>query len=125
MPRLQHVSIPRPAGAGDVARAFYGGLVGLTEKPVPASITQLDLTWFEVGAGELELHVFAAEPRTDTTGRHFCLIVDDLEAMRQKLIDGGFAPRETIPIPGRPRFFCQDPFGNTIEFSVIEYDYRI
>ena len=43
-PRIQHVSIPRPPGAGsrEQARAFFGGLLGLAEKPVPSTIEHLD-----------------------------------------------------------------------------------
>jgi hypothetical protein len=29
-----------------------------------------------------------------------------------------------IPIPGRPRYFVRDPFGNLIEITSIEDDYR-
>ncbi len=123
---LQHVSIPRPPGPASrqQAQAFYGDLLGLPEKPVPASIVHLDLVWFAAGDAELELHVFAAEPQEDLTGRHFCLVVDDLDGVRRRLSAAGFAPQDTEPIPGRPRFFCRDPFGNRVEFTTIREDYR-
>lgn len=120
---LQHVSIPRPPGAESrrQAQAFYTGLLGLAEKPVPQSIQHLDLIWFQVG--ELELHVFAEEPVNDKSGRHFCLAVADVAGMRQRLLDAGYAPWDPEPIPGRPRFFCRDPFNNIIEFTTIVGDY--
>jgi catechol 2,3-dioxygenase-like lactoylglutathione lyase family enzyme len=120
-PRIQHVSIPRPPQSDQQTRAFYGDLLGLEEVPPPASIRHLDLIWYRLG--ETELHLFAEEPRPDTSGRHLCIEVDDLEGMRARLTAAGHTPADTLPIPGRPRFFCRDPFGNSIEFVTIESDY--
>src|SRR5512140_703491 len=108
---LQHVSIPRPPGeeSAQLARQFYSGLVGLTEKPVPTSIVHIDLVWFKIGQ-DTELHVFGEKENRRELG-HFCLNVGDVEAMRQKLVEGGFQPWSPEAIPGRPRFFCKDPFG--------------
>lgn len=117
-PRIQHVSIPRPPGSHAQTRAFYGELLGLPEKPVPASIEHLDLIWYQLG--DTELHVFTEEPQPNRSGRHFCMDVDNLNELRTKLTAAGYEPRDTIPIPGRPRFFCRDPFGNDIEFTTIE-----
>jgi len=121
---LQHVSVPRPPGeeSAEVARKFYGGLVGLQEKPVPTSIKHLDLVWFKIGE-ETELHVFAEKDSPTTSTRHFCLNVGDVEAMRQALMQGGYQPWNPEEIHGRPRFFCRDPFHNVIEFTQIEDDY--
>lgn len=119
-PRVQHVSIPRPPGSDAQARAFYGDLVGLEEAEVPESIRHLDLVWFRLG--DTELHLFAEEPIADRSGRHFCIDVDDLAGLRERLHTAGYEPRDTIPIPGRPRFFCRDPFGNDVEFTTIETD---
>lgn len=120
---FQHVSIPRPPGkeSRELARAFFGGLLGLTEKPVPQSIQHLDLVWFQVG--QMELHCFAEDPLNEPNGQHFCLVTDALEATKKKLIEAGYEPWEPEDIPGRPRFFCRDPFNNMIEFSTIVGDY--
>lgn len=120
---IHHVSIPRPPGADSRAqtRAFYSGLLGLKELPVPESIQHLDLVWFQVG--DLELHCFAEEVYSDPSGRHFCLAMNDVESVRQCLIGAGYAPWDPEPIPGRPRFFCRDPFQNIIEFTTITGDY--
>lgn len=120
---IQHVSIPRPPGPESrrQAQAFFSGLLGLAEKPVPRSIRHLDLIWFQVG--EMELHCFAEELVGDASGRHFCLATEDLEATRQTLRQNGYEPWDPEGIPGRPRFFCRDPFGNIIEFTTITADY--
>ncbi|HXV98458.1 MAG TPA: VOC family protein [Anaerolineae bacterium] len=119
--QIQHVSIPRPPGSDDTARAFYGQLLGLQEVPVPQSIQHLDLVWFRLG--NTELHLFAEEPINDASGRHYCFVVDNLKEAWDRLVEAGYAPWDTIPIPGRPRFFCRDPFNNTIEFTMIEGNY--
>ncbi len=120
--RLQHVSIPRPPGSAALARAFYGDLLGLEEKPPPASIQSLGVIWFKVGE-DAELHLFREEPLDDASNRHFCLVVDKVDGTRKMLANAGYAPWDVEVIPGRPRFFCRDPFGNIIEFTSIEADY--
>jgi catechol 2,3-dioxygenase-like lactoylglutathione lyase family enzyme len=122
-PRIQHVSIPRPPGSGDATRAFYAGLLGLQEKPVPETIAHLDLIWFDIG-DDMELHLFTENPIDDPSGRHFCIEVDDVDAMRKQLEAAGYQPWDADPIRNRPRFFCKDPFGNTIEFTTILGDYQ-
>ena len=120
--RLQHVSIPRPPGSEDLTRAFYGDLLGLTEILAPNSISDMEVIWFRLGE-EAELHCFREEPLGDTSNRHYCLVVDDVARIRQKLDEAGYAPYDVEVIPGRPRFFCRDPFGNIIEFTTIVGDY--
>lgn len=121
---LQHVSVPRPPGedSAQMARQFYGNIVGLPEKPAPASIAHLDLVWFRIGDAA-ELHVYAEPEKDALTGRHFCLQVDDVEALRAALIQQGYEPRTPEAIPGRPRFFCRDPFDNLVEFTQVTDDY--
>ncbi len=122
-PRIQHVSIPRPPGSHVQTRAFYGDLLGLEEKPVPDTIQQLDLIWYNIGE-DMELHVFTEEPREDSSGRHFCLEVDDVQAIRARLVEAGYQPWDAEAIRNRPRFFCKDPFGNGIEFTTIMGSYE-
>ncbi len=120
-PRVQHVSIPKPAGSRAEATAFYSDILGLQEVPVPTSIQHLDLIWY--GFGDQELHLFTGTTELDQSGRHLCIEVDDLTALREKLIAAGYSPEDTTAIPGRPRFFCGDPFGNRLEFTTIEGNY--
>ena len=103
-------------------RKFYGEVLGLREKPVPATLAEMSLVWFSAGEG-LELHFFPGPPEVKSE-RHFCFDVDDLEETRRGLQEAGLAPYDAQPIPNRPRFFCRDPAGNLIEFTRIEGDYR-
>ena len=123
--RLQHVSTPYARGRQEDVRRFYGGVLGLVEKPVPDSLADLELVWFEAGEGEYELHFLPDPVQPDPAAqRHLCLEVDDLEGYRKRLADGGYELSEQTPIPNRPRFFCRDPFGNLIELTTILGDYR-
>jgi len=120
VPHLHHVSVPRPYGSESAAQAryFYTSLLGLPELPVPHTISDNDLVWFAIG--DSELHLFAEQPRSDTSGRHFCLRVADQAPLRVALTAAGFLCEETTPIPGRPRFFTRDPFGNSIEITSLD-----
>jgi catechol 2,3-dioxygenase-like lactoylglutathione lyase family enzyme len=116
--RIQHVSITAPLDGAARARAFYGGVLGLCEKPVPETLAGLNiLLWFDVGPSEL--HIVAEDDETrGCSRRHVCFEVDDLAAVRARLSEAGYQPYDAAPIPGRPRFFCRDPFGNLLEFMV-------
>jgi catechol 2,3-dioxygenase-like lactoylglutathione lyase family enzyme len=117
--RLQHVAIARPPETDDAARAFYGNLLGLTEVAPPASLQSLGVLWYQIGAGS-ELHIFVEEPLgQDHSGRHFCLAVADVEALRLRLIAAGIRVAADVPIPDRPRYFVRDPFGNLIELTTV------
>jgi catechol 2,3-dioxygenase-like lactoylglutathione lyase family enzyme len=122
--RLQHVSTPYPRGRQADVRAFYGDILGLREKPVPHTIVDLELVWFEAGPGELELHFLPDPVAPDPAAqRHFCLEVEDVKGWRRRLEEAGVETIDQTPIPNRPRFFCRDPFGNLLEFTTIQGDY--
>jgi catechol 2,3-dioxygenase-like lactoylglutathione lyase family enzyme len=51
--------------------------------------------------------------------------VDDILALRERCEAAGVTVVGDVRIPGRPRFFVRDPFGNLIELTSIEEDYLI
>ncbi len=124
-PRLQHASMVIPVGAQESVRAFYGAILGGEDKQPPPSLAPLNLVWFAAGEAEMELH-FLPDPRLldGTDQRHICLVVDDLEEYRRRLTEAGVTIIPAEPIPNRPRFFCLDPFGNRLELTTIQGDYR-
>ncbi len=119
--RIQHVSIPVPPDARAEARAFYGNLLGLQEIAVPYTLSSLDIIWYRLG--DTELHLYKEDLVADRSAHHFCIAILDVEDLRSRLEQAGIAVVGATPIPGRPRYFCRDPFGNLIEFTTIEYDY--
>jgi catechol 2,3-dioxygenase-like lactoylglutathione lyase family enzyme len=124
--RLQHVSVPRPAGAKADRQAidFYAGVLGLKHVPAPRTFEgQIEVTWFRLG--ETEIHVYAASPgeKTRDSGAHFCLEVTDTTLARQTLEAAGYRCEDALAIPMRPRFYTWDPFGNSIEVTQVDGDY--
>ncbi|GCF07919.1 VOC family protein [Dictyobacter arantiisoli] len=124
-PRLQHISLSIAPGSQAQIRAFYGKLLGLQEKPVPASLADKGLVWFAAGIGEMELH-FVPDTllQRPEESRHFCLEVNDLASYKKAVEEAGYTTFEGSPIPNRPRFFCLDPAGNRLEFTTILNDYN-
>jgi catechol 2,3-dioxygenase-like lactoylglutathione lyase family enzyme len=120
MVRIHHVSIPYRSGREADARAFYGQLLGLEEIPPPSALE--GVIWYRLG--DTELHLFAQAEDDGELQRHLCFEVADLPAMRDALGKAGYEAHGAIPIPGRPRFFVFDPFGNRLEFTRLLGDYR-
>ena len=114
--RLQHVSVAIAADGAEEARAFYGGLLGLPEKPVPPKLDPDQLVWFDLG-GDLELHAMQTGDRPPPNA-HFCIAVDEgLDELRARIEAAGIETRTPTEIVGRPRFMCHDPFGTVVELT--------
>ena len=124
--RIQHASVPRPSGDAALAQAvyFYRDVLGCEELPKPSTFDDVDVAWF--ACGDDEIHVLAIEETFPLRhgGAHFCLVCDDLNGMRNRLEAAGFRCVDNTPIPNRPRFSTFDPFGNQIEITTIQGDYR-
>ena len=114
--RLQHVSVAIAAGGADKAREFYGGLLGLAEKPVPPKLDPGQLVWFDL-SGDLELHLMQTGDGPPPNA-HFCIAVDEgLDDLRARLEAADVETSTPTEIVGRPRFMCRDPFGNLVELT--------
>lgn len=118
--RLQHASIPMNAGGNDKGRQFYGETLGLTEITPPAVLGTERFVWYQAGDDGHEIHLYTDDDYgPGSKGQHFCLQVDDPDAVRKTLEANGYETQDTDPIPNRPRFFTHDPFGNRVEISAI------
>lgn len=120
--RVQHVSIPIPAGAVETGRSFYGETLGLNQIPTPPALDASRIAWFAMGESGDELHLFTEEDDVRSQGQHFCMVVDDLEAWRTRLTGQSVEIDEVETIVSRPRFMIRDPFGNRIEVAQITGD---
>ena len=116
---LHHVQINVPELRAAEARRFFEELLGFDEMPRPESLSHAGRNGIWYRCGEDEFHVFLAPDgdfSEDTTSRHPAFLVDDLSSLRRRLASAGIELEEAIPINGRERFFCRDPFGHRFEF---------
>jgi catechol 2,3-dioxygenase-like lactoylglutathione lyase family enzyme len=111
---ILHVQIAIPEGGEETARAFYGGLLGLNEIEKPSVLRARGGIWFRTGAQELHLGI-DAEFRPARKA-HPAFAVDHLERLRRRLQQHGIAIHDDATLPDRARFYCDDPFGNRLEF---------
>jgi catechol 2,3-dioxygenase-like lactoylglutathione lyase family enzyme len=109
--RLDHVQIAGPPGCEAVARAFYGGALGLEEIEKPEPLRARGGVWFRLGGGQ-ELHVGVDDAFAPARKAHPAFAVDDLDALAARLADVTWDDT----LPGVRRFYASDPFGNRLEF---------
>jgi catechol 2,3-dioxygenase-like lactoylglutathione lyase family enzyme len=113
---IDHVQVAAPRGCEGQARAFYGGLLGLTELDKPAALEGRGGCWFACGAQQL--HVGVAEPFAPATKAHPALLLRDPAALADlaaRLEAAGSPTRPDADLPGIVRAFVDDPFGNRVE----------
>jgi catechol 2,3-dioxygenase-like lactoylglutathione lyase family enzyme len=110
---IDHVQIAAPSGAEDVAREFYGDLLGLTVLVKPPVLAARGGVWFE--CGPQQLHVGIEPDFRPARKAHPALLVSGLEELQSRLEAAGYEVRAGEDIPGVRRAFVFDPFGNRIE----------
>ena len=110
---LDHVQLAMPAGDEDKARAFYVGVLGLTEEPKPANLARRGGVWFT--GGDLRLHLGIDPDFRPARKAHPAFRVEGLVALRERCEAAGYATTDDEPLPGHERFYVSDPFGNRIE----------
>ena len=110
---LDHVQLAMPAGGEEEARAFYAGVLGMTEVPKPAALEERGGCWFQAGSAAVHLGVEAGF--APARKAHPALRVADLEACRAALAAAGVAITPDASVPHVRHFYVADPFGNRIE----------
>lgn len=114
---IDHVQLAMPFGGEDLAREFYGTLLGLTEVPKPAALAGRGGSWF-VGRGEgsgVALHVGVEADFRPARKAHVALLVDDLPGLRASLEAAGVTTADDDAPFGVRRFYAFDPFDNRLE----------
>jgi catechol 2,3-dioxygenase-like lactoylglutathione lyase family enzyme len=111
---LHHIQLAVPAGVEDACRAFWVGLVGLTEVPKPAPLEARGGAWFR-GPG-FGLHVGVTSDFTPATKAHPAILVNDIDALAERLTAAGVDLDWAHDFPGHRHCYVADPVGNRIEF---------
>jgi catechol 2,3-dioxygenase-like lactoylglutathione lyase family enzyme len=112
---FHHAEITIPTGGEAAARAFYQGILGLTEVEKPESLKLRGGFWLQLGAFQVHIGIEDGVER-GATKAHLAYEVSDLASMRQVITSAGLLWKEGIKILGYLRAESRDPFKNRIEF---------
>ncbi|MCD2194283.1 VOC family protein [Actinomycetospora endophytica] len=112
--RLHHVQLAMPAGREDDARAFFVGVLGMTEIDKPPVLAARGGAWFR--AGGVEIHLGVEPDFAPARKAHPGLVVDDLDDAARRVATTGQDVGWDAEFPGFRRFYAHDPFGNRLEF---------
>jgi catechol 2,3-dioxygenase-like lactoylglutathione lyase family enzyme len=110
---IDHVQLAMPEGGEAQARGFYAAVLGIPEAPKPPHLAARGGCWFEQGA--LKVHLGVEKAFAPARKAHPAFIVEDLPALKAKLVAAGFSPRDDEPLEGYDRAYVDDPFGNRLE----------
>ncbi|MEU4094562.1 VOC family protein [Streptomyces sp. NPDC026673] len=111
---LDHVQLAAPPGSEETLRAFYEGVLGMSEVPKPPVLAARGGCWF--AAGPVQLHIGVEEDFRPARKAHPGLRVSGIEAYAELLESRGAAVVWDGDLPGHRRFYADDPFGNRLEF---------
>ncbi|MDQ2756342.1 MAG: glyoxalase [Actinomycetota bacterium] len=116
---LHHVQVSCPAGSENALRAFYVGVLGMTEVAKPPALLARGGVWFRGGdmAGAAEIHCGVEEPFAPARKAHPGVAVDDVDALAAAVSSAGGDVRWDDQIVGLRRFHTEDPVGNRLEFQ--------
>ncbi|MFI4909847.1 MAG: DUF302 domain-containing protein [Steroidobacterales bacterium] len=102
-----------PAGGENRARAFYGEVLELPERPKPPPLAARGGCWFE--AESVKIHLGVEPDFRPCAKAHPGLLVGDLDSLLARCRDKGFHATEPEIIEATRRAFVRDPFDNRIE----------
>jgi catechol 2,3-dioxygenase-like lactoylglutathione lyase family enzyme len=117
--RFHHVSVNSNGTPLDDMVTFYRDVLGLGDKPRP-EIPGVPGHWHVVG--DQELHLVGAAPqgtRIDSTGHHYCVSVDDLDAAIAELETLGIEYQRAVQGESTVQIWIADPAGNTLELQQV------
>lgn len=111
---LHHAQVAVPKGAEDISRAYYVGVLGMTELPKPPVLAARGGCWF--AAGGLEIHTGVEEPFVPARKAHPAILVTDIDELVAALTAAGHGVTWDESIPDKRRLHTFDPHGNRLEF---------
>lgn len=110
---LDHVQLAIPAGQEQLAREFYGGLLGLSEVEKPAHLAARGGAWFE--SPGVRIHLGVDPDFRPARKAHPGLLVTNLRDLAESLQKAGHPVVPGEPLEGYNHVYVDDPFGNRLE----------
>ena len=114
MIRLHHVNVVVPLGATERVAGFYVDVLGLVRIPKPSEGTTRGGAWFEID-GRTQLHISERADAVSHPDAHFAIVVDDFDALLDRLSRAGAPWQEQADLFGGRRGSTRDPLGNRVE----------
>jgi len=111
--RLHHVQVSCPPGGEDAARALYGEVLGLPEVAKPPVLAARGGCWFRQDG--VEVHVGVEQGFTPARKAHPAFLVDDLDAVSERVRRAGLPVAWDDDFPPYRRFHTTDGNGNRVE----------
>jgi catechol 2,3-dioxygenase-like lactoylglutathione lyase family enzyme len=110
---IDHVQLAMPTGGEELARAFYGYVLGLPEIPKPAQLAERGGCWFE--SAHVKIHLGVDPLFKPATKAHPGLLVRDLQPIIDRCRKMGIDILSDEALDGYERRYVHDPFGNRLE----------
>ncbi|MFI1990201.1 VOC family protein [Actinoplanes sp. NPDC020271] len=111
---LHHVQLLIPPAGEAAARAFYSGVLGMTEIVKPPVLAARGGCWFR--AGGWEIHLSPVPDFRPATKAHPGVLIDDLDGLAAILTAAGHPVDWDPHFPGHRRLYSADAHGNRLEF---------
>ncbi|CAK7288013.1 VOC family protein [Streptomyces misionensis] len=110
---LDHVQLAAPPGSEDALRAYYTGVLGLTEVPKPPALAARGGCWFE--SGTVRIHLGIDPDFRPADKAHPGLRVHGIDAWAARIAAHGAPVTWDDGLPGHRRCSTRDPVGNRLE----------
>jgi catechol 2,3-dioxygenase-like lactoylglutathione lyase family enzyme len=111
---IDHIQLAMPPAGEAAARTFFVGLLGMSEEDKPQELKTRGGCWFR--GGKVHIHCGVESPFQPQRKAHPAILVTDLDSLAQTIGRANLPIRWDDTVPGRKRFYTDDPFGNRIEF---------
>jgi catechol 2,3-dioxygenase-like lactoylglutathione lyase family enzyme len=112
--RLHHVNIVVPPGETAQLVGFYTDVLGLQQVDKPRDGTTAGGAWFDINDAN-QLHISERTDAVMHSDLHFGLVVDDFDAVLERLAAAGAPWSAAADLFGGRRGSTRDPLGNRIE----------
>ena len=110
---LHHAQLAIPPGGEDLARRYYGEILGMTEVEKPPVLAARGGCWFR--GGGLELHLGVEKDFRPAAKAHPGILVENLDQLAKRLEDSGCDVEWDPHFPGHRRLYSHDLHGNRVE----------